>query len=92
MAPVVYLQHSIAHRKSFYSILKFVIEHLAAVVKILVIHTDRQYEMQEFPYRDSLAPWHLGTRFQRIVDIVQMKFGSIVRYVGEWHIGIHELH
>jgi len=48
--------------------------------------------MKELPDRHALAPWHFGTRLECIIDIVQMKLGRIICYVGKRHVCIHELH
>ena len=48
--------------------------------------------MKEFPYRHCFTPWHFGTRLERIIDVLQMIVSRIIRDIGQWHIGIHELH
>ena len=89
---MVDLKHSITHREPHYSATQLVEEDFAAVVKVLVVDTYRQDKMKELPDRHALAPWHFGTRLECIIDIVQMKLGRIICYVGKRHIGIHELH
>ena len=65
MAPVVDLKDGILHREVLHAVLQFGIEHHAALVHVLVVHADRQHEVQELTFGDGLAPRHLLTRLER---------------------------
>ena len=89
---MVDLKYRFFHGEILYSIFQLLIKNLAAVVKVLIVYPDRQDKVHKFPYRDTLSPRHLGTRLKGILHVFQVELGAVIGNIGEWHVGIQELH
>ncbi len=92
MTPVIHLKNGIAHGKIFYPVFKFIIKNFPAHVKILVIHSHRQYEMTEFPFGNRLAPRHLLFCFERRPHVRKKEFRRIRSYIRSLHVCVKPFH
>ena len=78
MTPVVHFQNRIMQRKVLHTVFQLFIEHLTAIVQILIIDTDWENEMTEFAFWNQLTPRHFFFCLQRIINIFQKEFTWIV--------------